>query len=67
MNHPFWQVILGLSCYPFFTTEHTEHTETNSRTVMSCFRVFGVFRGSLLFSEKSEQHGDGVEECQPTQ
>jgi hypothetical protein len=46
----------------FFTTEHTEHTETNSRTVMPCFRVFGVFRGSLLFSEKSEQHGDGVEE-----
>jgi len=63
MNNPVWQVILGLSRYPIFlTTEHTEHTETNSRTVLSCFRVFGVFRGSLLFSEKSEQHGDGVEE-----
>ena len=51
----------------FFTTEHTEHTETNSHTVLSCFRVFGVFRGSLLFSDQSEQHGDGVEKCQPTQ
>jgi hypothetical protein len=55
MNNPFWQVILGLSRYPvFFTTEHTEHTETNSRTVLSCFRVFGVFRGSLLFGDKIE-------------
>ena len=34
---------------PFFlTTEYTEHTEKNRRTVMPCFRVFGVFRGSLL-------------------
>jgi hypothetical protein len=38
----------------FLTTEHTEHTETNSRTVMSCFRVFGVFRGSLIFGDKIE-------------
>ncbi len=30
----------------FFTTEHTEHTEGNPCTVMPCFRVFGVFRGS---------------------
>ena len=27
---------------------------------MSGFRVFGVFRGSLLFGDKSEQHGDGA-------
>jgi hypothetical protein len=55
MNHPVWQVILGLSRYPvFFTTEHTEHTETNSPTVLSCFRVFGVFRGFLLFGDKIE-------------
>jgi hypothetical protein len=55
MNNPVWQVILGLSRYPIFlTTEHTEHTETNSRTVLSCFRVFGVFRGSLLFGDKIE-------------
>jgi len=27
---------------------------------LSCFRVFGVFRGSLLFGDKSEQHGDGA-------
>ena len=55
MNSPVWQVILGLSRYPIFlTTEHTEHTETNSRTVLSCFRVFGVFRGSLLFGDKIE-------------
>ena len=32
---------------PFFlTTEYTEHTEKNPPTVMSSFRVFGVFRGS---------------------
>ncbi len=55
MNNPVWQVILGLSRYPIFlTTEHTEHTETNSRTVLSCSRVFGVFRGSLLFGDKIE-------------
>ena len=55
--NPVWQVIPGLSRYPVFLntehTEHTEHTETNPPTVMSSFRVFGVFRGSLLFSDKS--------------
>ena len=35
-------------------SEHTEHTETNPPPVMSSFRVFGVFRGSLLFGDKSE-------------
>jgi hypothetical protein len=54
MNNPVWQVFLGLGRYSIFlTTEHTEHTETNSRTVMSCFRVFGVFRGSDLRNEGS--------------
>ena len=44
-----------LSRYPvFLTTEHTEHTERNPPAVMSCFRVFGVFRGSLVFGGKSE-------------
>jgi hypothetical protein len=38
----------------FSTTEHTEHTETNPPPVMSSFRVFGLFRGSLLFGDKSE-------------
>jgi hypothetical protein len=33
----------------FLTTEHTEHTEINPPGVMLSFRVFGVFRGSLLF------------------
>ena len=37
----------------FLITEHTEHTETNSPTVMSCFRGFGVFRGSDLRNEGS--------------
>jgi hypothetical protein len=37
---------------PFFlTTGHTEHTEINPSTAMSSFRVF---RGSLLFGDKSE-------------
>jgi hypothetical protein len=40
---------------PFlFTTEHTEHTEINPPAVKLSFRVFGVFRGSLLFGDKSE-------------
>ena len=38
----------------FLTTEHTEHTEINPHTIMSCFRVFGVFCGSLLFGDMSE-------------
>jgi hypothetical protein len=33
----------------FLTTDNTEHTETDRRTVRSCFRVFGVFCGSLVF------------------
>jgi hypothetical protein len=41
---------------PFFlTTEHSEHTEINPSTAMSCFRVFGVFRGSLLFGDTIHQ------------
>jgi len=38
----------------FLTTEHTEHTEINPPAVMLSFRVFGVFRGSLIFADKSE-------------
>jgi hypothetical protein len=42
MNNPVWQVILGLNRYSIFlTTEHTEHTETNSRTgyvMLPCIR-----------------------------
>ena len=33
----------------FLTTDNTEHTETDRRTVRFCFRVFGVFCGSLVF------------------
>jgi hypothetical protein len=33
----------------FLTTENTEYTEGNRRTVMPCFRVFGVFGGCLFF------------------
>ena len=36
------------------TTEHTEHTETNPPIGMPSFRGFGVFRGSLIFGDKSE-------------
>jgi hypothetical protein len=47
MNHPFWQVILGLSRYPIFlTTEHTEHTEANSPTgnaLLPCIRCVPWF------------------------
>ena len=44
-------MIFCLSRYPvFLTTEHTEHTEKEGLL----FRVFGVFRGSLLFGDKSE-------------
>ena len=38
----------------FLTTEHTEHTEINPPAVMLSFRVFGVFRGSLIFAGKSD-------------
>ena len=49
--NPVWQVIFCLSRYPvFLTTEHPEHTEKEGLL----FRVFGVFRGSLLFGDKSE-------------
>ena len=41
-------------CGRFLTTEHTEHTEKNPCTVMPCFRVFGVFRGSPVFDNKTE-------------
>jgi hypothetical protein len=66
---------------PFFlTTEHTEHTEINPPTVMSCFRGFGVFGGSLLLGDTSEyrvcgrrtavpcgwQYSDGLEDLEPT-
>ena len=54
-------MILGLIRYPvFLTTEHTEHTEINPPTVMSCFRVFGVFRGSLLVTEDDFAKEAGV-------
>jgi hypothetical protein len=36
------------------TTEHTEHTETILAPFMPYFRGFGVFRGSLIFGDKSE-------------
>ena len=39
----------------FLTTEHTEHTEKNPCTVMPCFRVFDLFRGSPVFDNKTEQ------------
>ncbi|MCE2750718.1 MAG: hypothetical protein LW720_02380 [Pirellula sp.] len=39
----------------FLTKEHTEHTEKNPRTVMPCFRLFGVFCGSPDFDNKTEQ------------
>ncbi len=54
-------MILGLIRYPvFLTTEHTEHTEINPPTVMSCFRVFGVFRGSLLVTGDDFAKAAGV-------
>ena len=37
----------------FLTTDNTEHTETDRRTDGFCFRVFGVFGGSLIFGIKS--------------
>ena len=52
--------------YPNFrTTEHTEHTEINPPPVMSCFRVFRVFRGSLALEmrktlEKTVWHHPGT-------
>ena len=43
-----WQVILGLSRYPVFLNHRTHRTHGNeSSPVMSSFRVFGVFRGSI--------------------
>jgi hypothetical protein len=38
----------------FLTTEYTEHTEGNPCTVTPCFRVFGLFRGSLVFGDKKQ-------------
>jgi len=43
----------------FLTTENTEHTEGNRRTVMPCFRVFGVFSG-CLFSELEDPIGSRI-------
>jgi hypothetical protein len=37
--------------------------KNNPQSVISCFRVFGVFRGSLVFRDKSNQHGDGFEDA----
>jgi hypothetical protein len=37
--------------------------KNNPQSVSSCFRVFGVFRGSLVFRDKSNQHGDGFEDA----
>ena len=39
----------------FLTTDNTEHTEGNRRTVMPYFRVFGVFSGCCFFNHG--QHG----------
>jgi hypothetical protein len=40
------------SCFRVFGGSH-----------IPCFRVFGVFRGSLVFRDKSNQHGDGFEDA----
>jgi hypothetical protein len=49
---PVWQVILLLSRYPVFLNHRTHGPHgKNPLTGMSCFRVF---RGSLLFGDKSE-------------
>ena len=49
-TNPVWQVILGLSHYPVFLYHRTHGPHgKNPLTGMSCFRVFGVFRGSLIF------------------
>jgi len=55
MSNPFWQVILGLSRYPVFEPQNTPNTRKRILApAMPCFRVFGVFRGSLLFGDKIE-------------
>jgi hypothetical protein len=41
-----------ISCFRVFGGSH-----------IPCFRVFGVFRGSLVFRDKSNQHGDGFEDA----
>ncbi len=56
MSNSVWQVILGLSRYPVFEPQNTPNTRKRILAPsMPCFRVFGVFRGSLLFSDKREQ------------
>jgi hypothetical protein len=45
---------------PFSLDSPPKH---NPQSVSSCFRVFGVFRGSLVFRDKSNQHGDGFEDA----
>jgi hypothetical protein len=48
-------VILGLSRYPVFEPQNTPNTRKRILApAMPCFRVFGVFRGSLLFGDKIE-------------
>jgi hypothetical protein len=55
MSNPFWQVILGLSRYPVFEPQNTPNTRKRILApAMPCFRVFGVFHGSLLFGDKIE-------------
>jgi hypothetical protein len=39
------------------TTEHTEHTEKESDCLVSSFRVFRVFRGSMLGSGADRNAG----------
>ena len=61
MSNSVWQVILGLSRYSVFEPQNRKKLGDCPRvSLLSGFRVFGVFRGSLLFGDKSEQHGDGA-------
>ena len=55
MSNSVWQVILGLSRYSVFEPQNTPNTRKRILApAMPCFRVFGVFRGSLLFGDKIE-------------
>jgi hypothetical protein len=47
--------ILGLSRYPVFQPQNTPNTRKRILSpIMPCFRGFGVFRGSLIFGDKSQ-------------
>jgi hypothetical protein len=46
---------LGLSRYPVFQPQNTPNTRKRILSpIMPCFRGFGVFRGSLIFGDKSQ-------------